>query len=194
MIDRRFAFVMAAAFVIASLCVWRTMSNRSQDYADQVAAAVIQRPAPGFDALDSGNHLVRLGAFLGRHSIIVIFFDGEAGADQDADLLRLRERFGELQAQSVKVIAVSSAIPQKNRAAIERAGAFPFPLVSDFDPLSPEGQLRIHRHWGRIDLETGKPRTGVFVVDRKGQIAFTVEGPRPSASVDAAVEAALSGK
>ncbi len=193
MIDRRFVYVMAAAFVIATLCAWRSMSNRPQDYADQVAAAVVQRPAPGFDALDSENHLVRLGAFLGRHTIIVMFFDGEAGADQDPDLLRLRERFGELQARSVKVVAVSSAIPQKNRAAIARAGEFPFPLVSDFDPLSPEGLLRIHRHWGRIDPETGKPRTGVFVVDRKGQLAFTVDGPRPSASVDAAIDKAISG-
>lgn len=193
MLDRRFLVVLVAAFVITGLCTWRSLSNRDQDYADQVAAAVIMRPAPAFDALDSGNHLVRLGSFLGRHQIIVIFFDGEAGADRDPELMRLRERFPELQQHSVKVIGVSSAIPQQNRAAAERVGEFPFPLVSDFDPLSPEGLLRIHRHWGRLDPESGKPRTGVFLIDRRGQLAFTVDGPRPSASVDAAVDAALTG-
>ena len=93
----------------------------------------------------------------------MIFFDGERGADNDADLLRLRDRFSELRSQDVKVVGVTAAIPQVNRAAMERAGAnFPFPLVSDVDPQSPEGTLRIHRHWGRLDAVTKKPLSGAF--------------------------------
>jgi peroxiredoxin len=178
MIDRRLVVVLAAGIFIAIVSVVRIAINTPQDYARQVAAAAIMRPAPGFEALDANNHLVRLGTWLGRHQIIVIFFDGDRGADNDPDLLRLRDRFPELKAKDIKVVGVTAAIPQVNRAAMERAGGeFPFPLVSDFDPQSPEGMLRIHRHWGRLDTATDKPLTGVFLIDRKGEVAFV--GPIP---------------
>jgi peroxiredoxin len=188
--DRRALIPIVAGIVLVALCAWRVATNQPQDYADQVAAAVTVRPAPVFEALDANNTLVRLATFLGRHQIIILFFDGEKGADHDPELLRLRERFPELQSHNVKVIAVTSAIPQLNRAAMDRIGTFPFPLVSDFDPLSPAGLLRIHKQWGRV-TESGKLRTGVFLIDRKGQVTFTPEGPRPFASVDEAVDAAI---
>ncbi len=192
--DRRVLIPIAAAGVIAAVCGWRLMSNKPQDYAAQIAAAVVMRPVSqfqgGFEALDSENHLVRLGAFLGRHRVLVLFFDGEVGADKDTELLRLRERFDELKVRDIKVIAVSTALPQENRAAMssDRAGPFPFPLVSDFDPTSPEGALRIHRRWGRIDAITGKTLTGVFTIDRKGQVLFAGDAPKPSANVDQAID------
>ena len=188
--DRRFGFVLAMGAFIAGACVVRVAINRPQNYADQVAAAAVMRPAPGFEALDSGSRLVRLGAWLGRHRIIVVFFDGERGADLDPDLLRLRDRFAELQAADVKVVGVSASIPQVNRAAMERAGGdFPFPLVSDFDPQSPEGTLRIHRHWGRLDSVADKPLTGVFLIDRAGQVAYVGPIPKPYDNVDKVLEA-----
>jgi len=187
--DRRLLIPIISAVVLAGLCAWRISANRTQDYSAQVAAAVMLRPAPGFEARDSDNHLVRLGAFLGRHQVILLFFGGEA--DQDAELLRLRERFPELQANSIKAIAVSGALPQTNRAAMKRVGPFPFPLVSDIDPLNPAQVFRIHRQFGRFDAQTEKLLTGVFLIDRKGQIRFNVDGPRPMASVDAAIDAAL---
>jgi len=171
------------------------MTNKPQDYAAQVrleATKVVTRSAADldFEGLDSDNRMVRLAAFLGRHRILVLFYDGELGADKDAELLRLRERFIELKAHDVKVIAVSTALPQQNRAAMlpERAGEFPFPLVSDFNPVSPEEAQKIHRRWGRWDDSTGKAKPGVFVIDRKLQIEFMGGAPKPVASVDLAVE------
>jgi len=195
--DRRVLIPIVAGIVIAVLCTWRVMTNQPQDYVAQVAAAVILRPVSSFrgdfEALDCDNRLVRLGGFLGRHRVIVLFFDGEAGADKDSELLRLRERFAELKAHDVKVIAVSSALPQENRAAMttERAGPFPFSLVSDFDPTSPDGALRIHRRWGRIDAQTGKPLPGVFAIDRKGQVLFAGDSPKPMENVDRTVESSI---
>lgn len=188
--DRRALVPIAAAVILAVIAVWRVSTNKPQNYEDQVAAAVMMRPAPSFELLDSDNHLVRLGSFLGRHQVIVLFFDGDLGADRDKELLRLRERFAELQSHGVKAIAISGAIPQRNRAAINRAGDFPFPLVSDIDPVSPDGNLKVHRQWRRLS-EAGKPKTGVFLIDRKGQISFLPDGPKPQDSVDAAIEAAL---
>ena len=195
--DRRVLIPIVAGIVIAVVSTWRVMTNKSQDYAAQVAAAVVMRPVSSFkgdfEALDSDNRLVRLGGFLGRHRVIVLFFDGEAGADKDTELLRLRDHFVELKAHDVKAIAVSTALPQENRAAMtaERAGPFPFPLVSDFDPTSLDGALRIHRHWGRIDANTGKSLTGTFAIDRKGQVMFAGDSPKPMENVDRAVESAI---
>ena len=195
--NRRVLIPIVAGVVITAVSTWRVMTNKPQDYATQVAAAVVMRPVSSFrgdfEALDCDNHLVRLGGFLGRHRVIVLFFDGEAGADKDRELLRLRERIDELKAHDVKVIAVSTALPQENRAAMtaDRAGPFPFPLVSDFDPTSPDGAWRIHRRWGRVDASTGKLLTGVFAIDRKGQVLFTGDSPRPMENVDRAVESVI---
>src|SRR6187399_779551 len=105
--DRRVLIPIVAGIVIVAVSTWRVMTNKPQDYAAQVAAAVIMRPVSSFqgdfEALDCDNRLVRLGGFLGRHRVIVLFFDGEAGADKDTQLLRLRERFDELKAHDVKV-------------------------------------------------------------------------------------------
>jgi alkyl hydroperoxide reductase subunit AhpC len=183
--DRRFVVVVTLGALIALITAIRIFNNRPQTYEEQVAAAAVMRPAPTFEALDSDLHLVRLSAWLGRHRIILVFFDGEVGADRDADLLRLRDRFAEIQSQDVKVVGVTTSIPQVNRAAMERAGGtFPFPLVSDVDFQSPEGTLRIHRHWGRLDSVTETPLKGLFLSDRKGQVAYVGPIPKPYENID----------
>ena len=196
--DRRVLIPIVAGVIIAVVSTWRVMTNKPQDYAAQVkleSEKVIARSVTAFDfeGLDSDNRLVRLKPFLGRHRVIVLFFDGEVGADKDTELLRLRERFDELKAHDVKVVAVSTALPQENRAAMtaDRAGPFPFPLVSDFDPTSLDGALRIHGRWGRIDAKTGKAIPGAFAIDRKGQVLFAGDSPKPMENVDRAVESAL---
>ena len=183
--DRRLVFVLFAGLLIGFVTLLRIWNNHPQTYEEQVAAAVVMRPAPGFEALDSNGHLVRLGAWLGRHRMILVFFDGESGADQDVDLLKLRDRFADIQKHDVKVVGVTASIPQVNRASMERAGGdFPFPVVSDVDFQSAEGSLRIHRHWGRLDTVTGKTLKGIFFIDRKGQVAYVGPIPKPYENVD----------
>lgn len=130
-----------------------------------------------FMALDSNNQLVKFERYLGRHEILLIFFDGDAGADRDPVLLRMREQFPELKRRGVQVVAVSAAIPQFNRQAMERVGKFPFPLLSD-----PE--FFIHQLWGRYDEERLQTRTGVFWIDRAGQVAWSGKFPRPEMDLD----------
>ena len=187
--DWRLVLVLVLGALIGLVTVVRIATNKPQSYEEQVAAAVTMRPAAGFEALDSDSHLVRLGSWLGRHRIIVVFFDGDRGADQDANLLRLRDRFAELQALDVKVVGVTAVIPQINRAAMERAGGkFPFPLVSDVDPQSPEGTLRIHRHWGRLDPVTDKTLPGIFLIDRKGLVGHVGSIPKPHENADQIID------
>ncbi|HEY0985207.1 MULTISPECIES: redoxin domain-containing protein [unclassified Schlesneria] len=187
--DWRLGLVLFLGVVIAIVSAARIVTDKPHSYEEQVAAATIMRPAAGFDALDSDSHLVRLNSWLGRHRIIVVFFDGEAGADQDTNLLRLRDRYAELQALDVKVVGVTAAIPQENRAAMERAGGkFPFPVVSDIDPQSPEGTLRIHRRWGRLNPANDKTLPGVFLIDRRGMVAHLGPVPKPENDIDQLIQ------
>ena len=135
------------------------------------------RQAPSFVALDIDNKLFKLDRYIGRHEILLVFIDGELGADRDPLLQRVRERFAELKRRGLQVVAVSAALPQYNRQAIERGGKFPFPLLSD-----PE--FWIHRRWGRYEEDEQRPRAGVFLIDRAGRVSWSGRWPRPEVSLD----------
>ena len=69
------------------------------------------------------------------------------------------------------MIAISTALPQDNRKDIAKYGDFPFPLLSDPD-------FHVHRDWGRIDVKTARPLSGLILVDRKGWITSSGESGR----------------
>lgn len=163
-----------AAVIIVGLVVWK---SRQPPQGRSSALFVERRPAPKFMGLDSNNQLVKFERYLGRHEIMLIFFDGEAGADHDPVLRRVRQQFNELKRRGVQVIGVSAAIPQFNRQAAERSGPFPFPLLSD-----PEYYM--HRLWGRYDEEQLRTQTGVFWIDRAGQVAWSGQFPLPEADLE----------
>ena len=126
------------------------------------------RCRPRYDRKPSQT--VRLGSYLGRHRILVIFFDGAAGADQSPVLLRIKREFEALEQADVKVFSVSDALPQHNRAASGRIGGFPFPLLTDLT-------RRVHQDWGLA--EDGELRQGVFFIDRAGNVAWNTDRPKP---------------
>lgn len=163
-----------AAVIIGGLVTFKlTRSPQSQQ--DVFQSEV--RSAPSFVALDLDNKLFKLERYIGRHEILLVFFDGELGADHDPQLQRVRERFAELKQRGIQVVAISVALPQHNRQAVARSGKFPFPLLSD-----PE--FLIHRQWGCYDEDEQHPQTGVFVIDRAGRVAWSGRSPRPEPSLD----------
>lgn len=173
---RRILVLPVAAIVIASLVTFK-LTREPQTFSG--AGVVARRPAAllSFPAFDSHNQLVKFERYLGRHEILLVFFDGEAGADRDPILQRIRQRADKLQQRGVQVIAVSAALPQHNRKAAERGGPFPFLLLSD-----PE--FRIHQLWGRYDEERNQPLTGVFWIDRAGFVAWPGKYPQPEQNLD----------
>lgn len=176
--QRRLIILLISALAIASLCAWRIATNQPQDYASQVRDAKIERPAPLFEALDSDNEMFRLERYLGRHQVLVVFYSAADTAAADRNLLAVRAAFDKLSQRDIKVVGVSTALPQQNRAAMEHAGKFPFPLVSDVD-------LTIHRRWGRLSATTNEPLDGVFLIDRKGTVISLGDQPRPVDDVPA---------
>ncbi len=171
--DRRLFFVILVGLGLAGLCTWRLQVNRPQSLVEQMELAQIERPAENFEGVDIHNTMFRLERYLGRHRVLVVFFSADETAAQDAGLLAVRDAFPQLTKQDIKVVGVSPALPQENRRAIEAAGEFPFPLISDPD-------LSIHRRWSRLDPQSQQPRSGVFLIDRKGTVATLGGIPRPA--------------
>lgn len=173
--DRRIWVVAVLGAVIVSLCAYRLQVNRSYDYDASLKAATIYAPAPLFEGLDENNEMFRLSAYAGRHRIVVVFFDGTKGADQSAELAEISKHADDLSGRGDKVVAVSAAIPQENRAALKQLGEFPGPLISDVDGS-------IHARWGRSTVNN-ELLPGLFLIDRKGNVAFQGGAPRPYADL-----------
>lgn len=145
--------------------------TRTYSPVQPVANASAVRPAPLFQLYDEHSQIVRLARYVGRHKLLVVFYDGTRGPDRSALLQSVKRDFAKIHEPRLIVLAIGAARPAENRAGIERDGPFPFPMLSDiFD-------YEAHRRWGAFDPATNKPREAVFVVDRSGTIRHAHLGP-----------------
>jgi len=185
--NRRILILFIAGAVIVILCAYKV--TRTYKKPTHVVLPTVKQAAPPFELYNEKhpNELFRLAGYLGRHRILVLFFDGKTGADRDPMALRLRDEFDRLRKNNIKVLAVSAALPQENRKVIQRSGPFPFPLLSDPD-------LRVHRLWGRIDEHSGRPQTGLFLIDRAGKVDWADGSPRPLTDPKTTVDELIAGR
>ena len=180
----------AAAVVIAGLCTWRSLNPRER----QMLSDNLQdrRPAPAFQLYDQESTLVNIDAYLHRHRIVVVFYDGQAGPEADPNLVELRQFYPALKSESIIVLGVSTALPQENRN--NAAQPFPFPLLTDAVAASENS---VHKIWGRFiePPALNKPagtKPGVFLIDRSGFVPWSGQFPLPEASTDSLVARLLS--
>lgn len=164
---KRILILPISAALIVGVCWWKL----SRDYESPTAASSTSqqlRAAPLFELYDQSqpSKRVRLFSFIGRHRVLVVFFDADQPVDQIPLLLRLREQYTEINADGTIVLAISTALPQENRKAIARSGKCPYPLLSD-------PGLDVHRTWGCLDAEKKQPLAGVFLVDRAGRVNWS---------------------
>jgi peroxiredoxin len=176
-LDKRLLLLGLAAGIIGGLCAFKL--SRRYPPQNNIPTRAVARPAPGVELYDqsSPSRIVRLEAYLGRERVIVVFFDGESGAHASPMLIYLRDNWNRLRDANIRVIAISTALPQENRKDIAQHGAFPFPLLSDPD-------FHVHRDWGRFKDETSKPLFGLFLVDRKGWVAWSEDSSKPLVTQD----------
>ncbi len=163
-----------AALVIWGLIYYRV--NRPQIELSDAEREAIQRrrPAPVFKLHDQRSQLFRLGTYLGRHKLLIVFFDSSQGASRNAQLQVLKSGYEKLSAHGEKVLAISSATPYANRESFKLGGDFPFFVLSDAD-------YSVETEWGC--MTTGDPPQVIpsaFVVDRAGVISWSqIGGPTP---------------
>ena len=129
--------------------------------------------------------------YLGRTQIVVVFFDGELGADAYPSLTQLRDHFDQVKSAGVQVVGISLATPYANREAEKRSKEFPFPLLSDIGQNNP---APAHTQWGRFDPRDGTFSTGVFLVDRSGMVEIEAGRPKPVSDPQAVIQSLCAGK
>lgn len=181
-IDRRLIPVLLAGCVIATLCGWRVSANRPISYNANVGAPQVWRPAPRFESLDAHNQMFRLERYLGRHRVLVIFVPGRRDAVESAIRL-LRQRLERLERQDVKIAVLSPALPQKNREWLEGLETSSIPVLTDL-------QGEIAARWGVRSFA----ETVAFLVDRKGDVAWSDGVPQPAGELAVALDRLMSEK
>lgn len=183
---KRILVLPIGAVVIAALCAYKL--TRTYETPAPPTELTSKRRAPGFVLFDHHKppQSVRLEGYLGRHEILLVFFDGETGFDRDPVLRRLLAQRDELRSSGLVVLAVSTALPQENRKIIgqlveadmwEPDRPLPFRVLSDVD-------YRVHEDWGRWDTEQQRTRPAAFIIDRAGNVAWSDGGPKPLTDVD----------
>jgi peroxiredoxin len=186
--DKRIFLLVLAAAVIGGLCAFKATRHFAPPSA--VAARPLEEPVPEFELYDQSapSRIVRLDGYLGRHRIVVVFFDGRAEASSSVVLNRLKADWSRLRKAQIYVMAISTALPQEYRKDIAQHGEYPFPLLSDPD-------FRAHRAWGRFDASAKQPLAGVFLVDRKGWVRWSRETntPQPTRDWQSAVDELITG-
>jgi len=159
-----------AALVIIALVYFK--SSRPQVELPDVARQALERrrPAQVFKLHDQRSQPFRLERYLGRHKLLIVFFDPAHGAAKNPQLQILKAGYDRLSADDRKVIAISSATPYANRESFKSGGDFPFHVLSDAD-------YSVQTAWGC--MSPGDPPQvvpSVFVVDRAGVITWSQIG------------------
>jgi len=136
---------------------------------------------------------VNLTAYLNRHNIVLVFFDGQKSPMDNVVLKALYKDQKELAAADYQVFGISTALPQQNRAAIP--DDFPFPLLSDPVAIQPNSA---HRTWGCLrapNSQNSEATTipNVFVIDRLGRVNWAGKLPAPIKSTDQFPQRFLDG-
>ncbi|MFQ5731731.1 MAG: redoxin domain-containing protein [Planctomycetaceae bacterium] len=195
----RVLWLSVSALLIAAACLYKVTRTYDRAQADGRMRRCV---APAFPAPLLNQHLQprRLKAFLGRRRILIVFYDGEKGAEADGVLVRLRDDYDRLKANRVIVLGISTATPQQNRPppkgiAFRHPNSpetpFPFDLLTDL-PLRESGpKHRVHRQWGRLDSTNGRTRPGVFLIARDQTVACDGGKPVPVEDADAAIDELL---
>ncbi len=175
--------VFAAGVVIAGACIFRLQSPL-QTGAQDVRISD-RRPAPAFELYDQNSRAVNLSAYLNRHKILLVFFDGQTDPDSDPVLQQLSQFHAALAKTNVTVIAVSNALPQTIRGKGNRP--LPFAVLSDVTAGQPGSASVL---WNVADPAAPRQpaaasaptsaviRPSVFFIDAGGLVDWDGKHPR----------------
>ncbi len=128
--------------------------------------------APGFEALNENNELVKLSDYKGKG--VVLFFypkDDTPGCTKEA--CNLRDNYKMLQNMGYELLGISPDKPAKHRKFIDKYD-FQFSLIADPEKkiISSYGLWGLKKFMGREYM--GVHRT-TFIIDAQGSIQFIIE-------------------
>ncbi len=105
--------------------VWLGEQNQARLASQpRTASAHPRRLAPRVELYDQSSQLVKFERYLGRTRMVIVFFDGEKGADADPWLSQLRDHHAYVVAAGAQVIGIGMATPYANRQAVSARPSF----------------------------------------------------------------------
>ncbi|WP_395243218.1 peroxiredoxin [Agromyces sp. MMS24-K17] len=136
--------------------------------------------APGFDLVDQFGAPARLGDFLERGPVALVFFPLAFSRGCQGELCELRDRLDLFEEAGVQLVGVSVDSKYALRAWAEEQ-SYGFPLLSDFWPHGATAQA-----YGAFLPERGYATRATFVIGADGRIAasFAV-GPGEARPIEA---------
>ncbi|TWU13526.1 thioredoxin-dependent thiol peroxidase [Symmachiella macrocystis] len=162
----------AAVLIVAAIVIRTTYGPLWQK---DGSGGFQSRPAPEIVLLDQRKERHRTARYLGRRSLIVLFFDGQQQPEDVRQLALLRDAYPQIRAANTEIVAVSGA--PSETIAQWGGGSIPFPILADVD-------YAVHKQWGVSVPETGPLVPVMFLVDISGVIRDSLEFDPPDSPLD----------
>ena len=188
MLRRRQLILLVLLTVVTATTAWRVLNPKQEQTPD--ISLLRTQEAPTFQLLDQNNRPSNLRGYLGRHRILLAFFDGSGGPDADPVMQRLKAVYPALKSAGVRVLAISTPLGPKVKP---QCLSYPFPVLRDTSAGQPGSSCV---RWGVCD-ETADPkrpptlRPSLFLIDRRGLVASTGQWPRPESSPQLTINSLL---
>ncbi|WP_122818031.1 peroxiredoxin [Nocardioides pantholopis] len=130
-------------------------------------------PAPDFTLRDQFGQDVTLSSFRGRKAVAILFYPYAFSGVCAGEMAGIRDRLDEFLTFDTEVVAVSCDSVFALRAFADTEG-LNFPLLSDF---WPHGEVA--RAYDVLDEISGSARRSSYVVDRAGNLRWSVHNAMP---------------
>jgi peroxiredoxin Q/BCP len=122
--------------------------------------------APDFTIASSDGDTIRLGNFVGKNNVVLIFYPGDATPGCTKQLCAVRDDYSAFEAKEIKCFGVNPANTDSHRKFI-KSHNFQFPLLID-------NEQKVAKLYGCNGLLFVK-RT-VYAIDKQGTIVFAQSG------------------
>ncbi|HSV38442.1 MAG TPA: peroxiredoxin [Nocardioidaceae bacterium] len=130
--------------------------------------------APDFALRDQHGRTVTLSSYVGK-AVVVVFYPWAFTRVCEGELKELRDLLPHFQNDRTALLAVSCD-PMHSLRAFAEADGFTFPLLSDHWPHGA-----VAKAYGVFNETTGAADRSTYIVDPKGQVAWTVHHAIPDA-------------
>jgi peroxiredoxin len=129
--------------------------------------------APDFTLRDQFGQDVTLSSYRDRKAVAILFFPFAFTGVCAGEMAGIRDRLAEFLTFDTEILAISCDPIYSLRAWADQDG-LNFPLLSDF---WPHGEVA--RAYDVFDEQTGAPGRSSYVVDKAGNLAWSVHNARP---------------
>ena len=130
-------------------------------------------PAPDFTLRDQFGQDVTLSSYQGSKAVVIFFYPAAFSGVCTGEMAGIRDRLAEFLTFDTEVLAISCD-PMYSLRAFADTDGLNFPLLSDF---WPHGEVA--RDYDVFDEKKGSARRSSYVVDKAGNLAWSVHNASP---------------